>query len=136
MTEKPAWMGSLQRSCANTAIGYLIGATFLLIGFTTASLVGAQSGEPGPVGITVYLMGTYLFAAPLVVVGCVILDRLLIHANPKRPTLLVASLLPGSLWAILTVRYPESTPVTVWLLATGIAWALVARLPGSPREGK
>ena len=114
----------------NLLLAYGVSGMTLLMATAAREIVDRPVSGPGIAGEWAVGMGTLLFGAPAVLMVLVIVDFALKGRRHMRRAAIVASVVPSALAAFLIPFYPEIVPVTLWLLATGLAFGAVMRLPG------
>lgn len=122
-------VGHVARFVINVALAYLAAGTVLLVSGAIAYAI-----EP-PGGLSLvewWVVGMFwlLVGFPVVLLGIGILSLLVLASTwPPRRTAVVASISPGVGLLLAVAAEPAVFSIAAWLLATGLLFGLLMRLP-------
>ena len=117
-----------KRVLANVALSYVAAGIVTFVFLVILELLTPSSIGNMLTG-WVYEMCLLAWGSPAVLVVLAIVDLALTAVGDRRRSGFVFSLLPGALTALLIVPYPAIAPLVVWLLAVGLLFGRVMRLP-------
>jgi len=127
-------VAALGRLGVNLLLACGVAGITLLVGTLAREIVERPTFGPGIAGEWAVGMGTLLFGAPFVLIALGIVDFVLGTTHSGRRGAIVASLIPAALAALLIPVYPEIMWIAAWLLATGLLFGAVMRLPPSDKR--
>lgn len=112
----------------NVALAYVAAGAVSFALLVIQNLV-APSSIGGLLVNLFYGMCELALGSPAVLIVLAIVDLALTASRSQRRDGFVFALLPGALAALLIPPYPEIVPVVAWLLAVGLLFGWVMRLP-------
>ena len=128
----PRMIVATKRVLANVALSYAAAGIVTLAFMGVANLVAPSTFESVPVswfGFLIFLS----YGSPAVLIALAIVDVVLTASTSQRRDGFALALLPGALAALLLVPHPEMAPLVAWLVAEGVLFGWIMRLPKRAR---
>jgi hypothetical protein len=117
------------RVIVNVGLAHASAATAMTAGLLIQYGPDAPELPLGLVGTVIYGMWWLAWGAPLVLLVLTVLDVTVAHGRSGRRNMVIAALVPGLLYFAMAARQSELVPSALWLIATGLLFGGIARLP-------